>query len=201
MILIADYGMGNLRSVEKALQFQGMETVISKDPDAVSMAEGVILPGVGAFPDAMDNLEKSGMGQAICAAAAAGKPVLGICLGMQLLFGQGYEVEKRQGLGLLKGSVVRLPDRLKIPHMGWNSVDIIKDHPLVRDIKTGDYMYFVHSYYAEGVDNNDLVACCDYSVSIPSVVCSGNVMGTQFHPEKSGHNGLIIYRNFKGLIL
>lgn len=201
MIAIIDYGMGNLRSVEKALVSQGFNGVITKDPRVVLEADKVILPGVGAFPDAVDNLKSNGMIEVIEEIIKRGIPILGVCLGMQLMFEMGFEVKECEGLGIFKGKIDRLPEGIKVPHMGWNSLDIKKECRILRGIDSGSYMYFVHSYYAADVEDGTVSASCRYGIDIPAVVCSGNVFGTQFHPEKSGDKGLIIYKNFGELEL
>jgi len=201
MIAIIDYGMGNLMSVEKALQSQGFDGVITQDPEVVLKADKVILPGVGAFPDAMDNLKSRGMDEAIGEVVEKGAPLLGVCLGMQLMFEIGLEVEECEGLGIFKGKIDRLPGGVKIPHMGWNSLDMRKECKILKGIDNGSFMYFVHSYYAVDVDKEVISATCQYSTDIPAVVADRNVFGTQFHPEKSGDKGLIIYKNFGELEL
>lgn len=200
MIAIIDYGMGNLRSVEKAVQSQGFDVKISSDPDFIVKADKVILPGVGAFPDAMDNMRRNGMADVIHEIVKRGTPLLGICLGMQLLFEKGYEIEERDGLGIFKGKIERLPSGLKTPHMGWNSLEIKRECKILKDVEDGSFMYFVHSYYAVETGEEEVAATCDYGGVVPAVICKGNVFGTQFHPEKSGEKGLIIYKNFGELV-
>jgi glutamine amidotransferase len=200
MIAIIDYGMGNLRSVEKAVQSQGFDVKISSDPDFIVKADKVILPGVGAFPDAMDNMQRNGMADVIHEIVRRGTPLLGICLGMQLLFEKGYEIEERDGLGIFKGKIERLPSGLKTPHMGWNSLEIKRECKILKDVEDGSFMYFVHSYYAVETGEEEVAATCDYGGVVPAVICKGNVFGTQFHPEKSGEKGLIIYKNFGELV-
>jgi glutamine amidotransferase len=200
MIAIIDYGMGNLRSVEKAVQSQGFDVKISSDPDFIVKADKVILPGVGAFPDAMDNMQRNGMADVIHEIVKRGTPLLGICLGMQLLFEKGYEIEERDGLGIFKGKIERLPSGLKTPHMGWNSLEIKRECKILKDVEDGSFMYFVHSYYAVETGEEEVAATCDYGGVVPAVICKGNVFGTQFHPEKSGEKGLIIYKNFGELV-
>ncbi len=201
MIAIIDYGMGNLRSVEKAAASQGLDVLITDRAEIVKSADGVILPGVGAFPDAMDSLEEKGLVKAVHETVEKGKPLLGVCLGMQLLFEKSFEVEKREGLGILRGEIIRLPGTLKVPHMGWNSLDILRRCPILGGIPGGSFMYFVHSYYAAGAEEGTVCAVCDYGEKIPAVVSKNKVFGVQFHPEKSGDEGLIIYRNFGRLAL
>lgn len=205
MIVIIDYGMGNLKSVKNALNFIGLESKISNDEDDIRNAKALILPGVGAFPDAMDNIEKLSLDKVIKEEVEKGKPLLGICLGMQLLFEKGFEGLERKGLGLLQGSIVKMKDdkenNVKIPHIGWNNLSYNQKDELFNNIDEGNFVYFVHSYYAQGYRNEDLVAYCEYgNLKIPGVVRHKNVMGAQFHPEKSGTVGLNILRNFGELI-
>lgn len=205
MIVIIDYGMGNLKSVKNALNFIGLESKISNDEDDIRNAKALILPGVGAFPDAMDNIEKLSLDKVIKEEVEKGKPLLGICLGMQLLFEKGFEGLERKGLGLLQGSIVKMKDdkenNVKIPHIGWNNLSYNKKDELFNNIDEGNFVYFVHSYYAQGYRNEDLVAYCEYgNLKIPGMVRHKNVMGAQFHPEKSGTVGLNILRNFGELI-
>jgi glutamine amidotransferase len=201
LIAIIDYGMGNLRSVEKAAASQGLDVLITARAEIVKSADGVILPGVGAFPDAMDSLKEKGLVQAVHETVEKGKPILGVCLGMQLLFEKSFEVEEREGLGILPGEIIRLPGTLKVPHMGWNSLDILHRCPILDGIPDESFMYFVHSYYAAGADEGTVCAVCDYGVKVPAAVSKNKVFGVQFHPEKSGDEGLIIYRNFGRLAL
>ncbi|MBX6394733.1 MAG: imidazole glycerol phosphate synthase subunit HisH [Alicyclobacillaceae bacterium] len=202
MIAIIDYGMGNLHSVEKAFAKVGVEARVTSDPKEVLAADGVVLPGVGAFGDAMFNLRRQGMLEAIRTAVKEGLPLLGICLGMQLLFSESEEHGRHIGLHLIPGQVRRFQGSFKIPHMGWNDLTIRRpDHPLMSGVRPGDYVYFVHSYYAEPQDPAVVVADTDYHVRVPAVVAKGNVMGMQFHPEKSGDVGLRMLRNFAVLCL
>ena len=200
MIAIADYGMGNLKSLKNALNYIGSESVITSDKDAILKSDAVIIPGVGAFPDAISNMKKNGLDSIIADAALNGKPVLGICLGMQLLFEEGEEITKCRGLNLLNGTIKKIKGNVKIPHMGWNSLKIKKNCPLTDGIEDGCYVYFVHSYYAEIKDDSILNAYATYGIDIPAVISSGNLYGTQFHPEKSGPAGIKILKNFRGLI-
>ena len=199
MIAIIDYGMGNLRSVQKAFEFLGYEAVITDSADAIAAASHVILPGVGAFGDAAKKLRDSGMAEVVCAEAKTGKPIMGICLGMQLLFEDAYEYGHHKGLGLIKGSVRPIADVIpadyKIPQIGWNALHFKKESPLFRYIKDGDFVYFVHSYYAADCDEA-VIADTDYGAPITAAVAMGNVCGCQFHPEKSGKVGLAILRAF-----
>lgn len=202
MIAIVDYGVGNLFSLRCSLQSLGLDTVVTSDPKVIRNAERVILPGVGAFGDAVDKLRATGLDQTVLEEAAHGKPLLGICLGMQLLFEKGYEFGEHDGLGLLHGSVVpmqgAIPPELKIPQMGWNALIRKRSHPLLKDVKEGDCVYFVHSFYAADCDDS-LVATTEYGKELTALVAKDNVMGCQFHPEKSGNVGLKILRAFSAI--
>lgn len=205
MIVIIDYGMGNLKSVKNALNFLGLENKISSKEEDIKNADALILPGVGAFPDAMETIEKLGLDKIIKEEANKGKPLLGICLGMQLLFDKGYEGVEKNGLGLIKGNIVRMKEdkvnNIKIPHIGWNNLIYNKQDDLFKGIDERKYVYYVHSFYAEDYNEDDLVAYSEYgSNKIPGVVRYKNVIGAQFHPEKSGDVGLNILRNFGELI-
>ena len=199
MIAIIDYGVGNLFSLCSSLEKIGAKAVVTSDPEVIRKARKVILPGVGAFADAAQKLRTTGMGDLVKEQAAAGKEIMGICLGMQLLFEKSYEFGEHEGLGLLQGSVVpvegSLPAQLKIPHIGWNALHFCKESKLLRYIKEGDCVYFVHSYYAENCDDS-LVATTEYGKELTAAVQKGNVMGCQFHPEKSGNVGLAILKAF-----
>lgn len=203
MIVIIDYGMGNLKSVYNALIKIGCECKISSDIEDIRKADGLILPGVGAFKDCMDNLKKANLIEVIKEEAAKGKPLLGICLGMQVLFEKGYEGEGADGLGILKGEIVKMLDNnVKIPHIGWNNLEKNREDELLEGLKEDAFVYYVHSYYAQGYDDVDLVGYSEYgTMKIPGLVRKNNVMGAQFHPEKSGEIGLGILRNFKELIV
>lgn len=196
-VVVVDYGIGNLRSVERALVAAGAVPVLSGDPAAIAAADGVVLPGVGAFGAALDALDSRGLREAVARAAASARPLLGVCLGFQLLFEHSEENGGRDGLGLLPGRVVRIdPSRGKVPHMGWNSLRVRRPGALLEGVADGSRMYFVHSYQAESVPDEALVADCDYAGSVPAVVERGTVLATQFHPEKSGADGLRVYANF-----
>lgn len=199
MIAIIDYGVGNLFSVTCSLGSFGAETVITSDPDVIRKADKLLLPGVGAFSDAIAKLRATGLDRVIIEEVHKGKPILGICLGMQMLFEKSYEYGEYEGLGLLKGSVVpmagKIPETLKIPHIGWNALHIQKEHKLLRYVKEGDFVYFVHSYYATDCQES-LLATAEYGIEITAIVAQENVMGCQFHPEKSGNVGLSILRAF-----
>ena len=205
MIVIIDYGMGNLRSVKNALDFLGLESKISSDEEEIRNANGLILPGVGAFPDAMETIERLSLDKIIREEVAKNKPLLGICLGMQLLFENGFEGLERKGLGLLKGSIVKMKEdkknNIKIPHIGWNNLIYNKKDELFNNIEEGKFVYYVHSYFLQGYNDEELVAYSEYGENkIPGVVRCKNVMGAQFHPEKSGTIGLTILKNFGELI-
>ncbi|GAX90803.1 imidazole glycerol phosphate synthase subunit HisH [Effusibacillus lacus] len=196
MIAIIDYGMGNLRSVQKAFEKVGHSAVITNNPQEVLAADGVLLPGVGAFGDAMDHLRQLGLVDPIKRVAAQDVPLLGICLGMQLLFTTSEEHGFHQGLDLIPGHVKRFRGDFKIPQVGWNSLDIQQRHPLLEGVRDNDYVYYVHSYYVEPVDRGIILASSNYHGEVPGVVGSKNVFGIQFHPEKSSSVGLRMLDNF-----
>lgn len=198
MVAIIDYGAGNLRSVQKALEFLGVEAEITKDRKAILTAERVILPGVGAFGDAMVRLRQSGLDDAVTSFAASGKPLLGICLGLQLLFETSAESPGVKGLGLFSGRIEKIPMKagLKIPHVGWNQLEIKQPGGLLRGLGAHPYVYFVHSYYMEPLDRNLITATTEYGAQLPVAVQKENVAAVQFHPEKSGAAGLRILKNF-----
>ena len=197
-IAIIDYGAGNLMSVHNSLDFLGYENKIADTPAIIEQAAGVILPGVGAFPDAMQALADSGLTEAVLAAAKE-KPFLGICLGMQMLFEESDEVRLCKGLGLLPGRIERIQTDLKLPQIGWNALHIERPNALTAGLHEGDYVYFVHSFAACPADPADLACTTDYGVSVPAMVSRGNVFGCQFHPENSGPVGLTILKNFANL--
>ena len=200
MNIIADYGRGNLRSLKNALDRIGMETEISSSPQKIMRADSLIIPGVGAFADAMDAMDAAGLTQVIKDFAKSGKYVLGICLGMQLLYEKGYEYGEREGLGLIKGSIRYLDIEEKVPHMGWNDLKFEKDSdPVLRKIKEGEYVYFVHSYYADS-DESEIVAFTEYGTKIPAIVRQGNIYGMQFHPEKSGYTGERLLEAYRDMV-
>lgn len=199
MIAIIDYGAGNIFSVKNALDYLGLESRLVSDKESIKSADAVILPGVGAFPAAMNMLEKSGLSDTIKEEASK-KPFLGICLGMQLIFEKGYEFEECDGLGLVSGSVRKMETDLIIPHMGWNKLVKLNDCPLLENIGDDEYVYFVHSYKAH-CDDKNISAYCEYDGRVPALVHDGKyVYGAQFHPEKSGETGLKILKSFGGLI-
>ena len=200
MIAIIDYGVGNLFSLKSSLAMIGAQAIVTGDADVLRSADRLILPGVGAFGDARQKLAQTGLDAALCAEAARGKPVLGICLGMQMLFDRSLEYGEHKGLGLIPGEVVpmagRLPEGLKIPHIGWNALAIRKpDHPLMKYTESGDCVYFVHSFYAADCADS-VIATEEYGIDVTAAVAKGNVMGCQFHPEKSGTVGLGILKAF-----
>ena len=199
-IAIVDYGVGNLYSLCSSLRAIGADAVVTPDADVLRAADRIILPGVGAFADAAAKLRATGLDQVICEQAAAGKKIMGICLGMQMLFEKSYEYGEHDGLGLIPGRIVPMagyiPEDLKVPHIGWNPL-IFKGerHPLLRYLKEGDCVYFVHSYFAADCDDS-VIATAEYGCELTAAVARGNVMGCQFHPEKSGPVGLSILRAF-----
>ena len=199
MVAVIDYGVGNLFSLCSSLERIGAQVVVTSDPDTIRRADKLILPGVGAFADAARKLRASGLDVLIREQAAAGKPIMGICLGMQLLFERSYEFGEHAGLGLLKGSVVpmegTIPEELKIPHIGWNALHFVGKSGLFRYISEGDCVYFVHSFYAADCAES-LIATAEYGRELTAAVQKNNVMGCQFHPEKSGSVGLNILRAF-----
>lgn len=202
MIAVVDYDAGNIKSVEKALQYLGMEPVITRDLETIHRADHVIVPGVGAFGDAMEKMNHYHLTEELRKVAQKGTPIMGICLGLQLFFKQSEEAEQQvEGLGLLPGKIVRFPDKegFKIPHMGWNSIKINPSSRLLKGIPEDSYMYFVHSYYLQAEREEDVAATTDYIVRVHAAVEHDNVFATQFHPEKSGDVGLQILKNFTAL--
>lgn len=199
MIAIIDYGMGNLRSVQKGLESIGLTASIATDPDQVVAAQGVILPGVGAFADAIQNLKDTGMDKAIFETVRLNKPFLGLCLGMQLMFSESEEDGIYQGLDLIQGRVIKLPPGEKVPHMGWNQINPVGGSPLFKGILDGSYFYFVHSYYC-APEEDVAIATSQYGIEFTCAVQKGNIMATQFHPEKSSSLGLKVLGNFGDLV-
>lgn len=199
MIAIVDYGVGNLFSLISSFKYIGADVLVTSDAEEIKKCDKIILPGVGAFEDARRKLNESGLDKVIIEEARAGKPIMGICLGMQMLFEKSLEYGEHKGLGLLKGSIVPMegviPAELKIPHIGYNPLIFKKDSMLFKHIKNGDCVYFVHSYYATGCDDS-VIATAEYGKELTAAVAKGNVMGCQFHPEKSGEVGLNILRAF-----
>lgn len=198
MIAIIDYGMGNLHSVGKAVERLGYEAVVTSDPQTILDADGAILPGVGAFGDAMDNLRHTGLDEVTKFYAGSGKPLLGICLGMQLLFSESEEHGRHEGLGLLPGRVVRFQGPFKVPHMGWNKLGFNQPVPLFDGLEAG-HVYFVHSFHALPEQPGDLLATTDYHGPVTAIVGRGSLYGMQFHPEKSGALGMRLLGNFLAL--
>ncbi|MGH7790751.1 MAG: imidazole glycerol phosphate synthase subunit HisH [Thermodesulfobacteriota bacterium] len=200
MIAIVDYGMGNLRSVKKAFENLGFSTNVTKNPDQILNSDGLVLPGVGAFGDCMKNLEEYNLAKPIKNFIKNGKPFLGICLGLQLLFEESEESPGIKGLGILKGNVVRFPrsgdEKLKIPHMGWNQIELQKELPILKGIPQGSWFYFVHSYFPKPEDKSVNAVKTDYGIEFTSAVQKENIFACQFHPEKSSTLGLGILENF-----
>ena len=208
MIAVIDYGVGNLFSLLSSLNYVGLDTKLTNNIEEIKNAKGIILPGVGAFRDAIGNLEKYGLKETLINEAKNGKPFLGICLGMQMLFEKNYEYGEYEGLGLINGTVKEIkkyiPENsdLKIPHMGWNSLIInerFKDDKILKDVDNNEYVYYVHSYFAK-TDTKNIVAYSEYGTKIPGIVKNENVYGMQFHPEKSGDTGLKLLKNWGELI-
>ncbi|GKX66946.1 imidazole glycerol phosphate synthase subunit HisH [Inconstantimicrobium mannanitabidum] len=201
MIVVIDYGMGNLKSVVNGLKYLNIDCKISSDEKEIRESSKLILPGVGAFNKGMENLKASQLDKIIIEEARKGKPILGICLGMQLLFDKSYEIEETQGLSLINGEVVKFQCDAKIPHMGWNSLDFKKEDNILYGTEEESFVYFVHSYYAEMQNKEEMVATCTYGgIEVPAIVRRENIIGMQFHPEKSGDIGLNLLKNFKELI-
>lgn len=198
MIAIVDYDAGNIKSVEKALQYLSEEPVVTRDKEILLKADKVIVPGVGAFGDAMGKMHQYGLVEVLRTIAEKGTPLLGICLGLQLFFESSEETPGVEGLSLLDGKIVRIPDKegYKIPHMGWNSISVNPASRLLKGIEDGSYVYFVHSYYLQAANEADVAATTEYVVNIHAAAERGNVFATQFHPEKSGEVGLKILKNF-----
>jgi len=202
MIAIIDYGVGNIFSLASSFEYIGAEAVLTADPDVIRSADRIVLPGVGAFGDAAKKLRESGMADIVLEQAKAGKPLLGICLGMQLLFEKSFEYGEHRGLGLIPGRVVTMegvvPGSYKVPHIGWNGLHFPKDKeksPIFKYLKEGDFVYFVHTYY--GTDcQASVIASCEYGAELTAAVARDNVFGVQFHPEKSGETGMKILRAF-----
>ncbi len=202
MIAIIDYGVGNLFSLKCSLAALGQDAIVTSDKKVLERADRIILPGVGAFGDARQKLKTGGLDELVVSLAKSGKPLLGICLGMQMLFDRSYEFGCHEGLGLISGEVRPIKDELnkvgielKIPQIGWNKLDIKRDHPILKYTKQGEYMYFVHSYYATKCQEH-LLADTDYGVPLTALVAKDNVIGAQFHPEKSGEAGLALLKAF-----
>lgn len=203
MIAIIDYGAGNIQSVYKALKFIGAECKVTSDKDEILNADGAILPGVGSFGDAMDTMTKRGIKDTIIEYTKSGKPFLGICLGLQLLFPESEESPNVKGLDIFKGTITKIPNQnrtLKIPHMGWNNISIKQKNGIFKDIEGEPYVYFVHSFYLQAEDKDIVAATTQYGVEIDAAVQKGNIIATQFHPEKSGEVGLKMLKNFVEMV-
>ena len=201
-IAIIDYGVGNLRSVEKAFTSQGIDAIITRDEDELRKAEKLVLLGVGAFGYAMENLRKLGFDQLVREAAASGKPIIGLCVGLQMMFDEGHEFGVHKGLGLLPGKVVKFPEGVRVPHVGWNQVAYSHESgklPIFRDLPDQSFYYFVHSYYVEPDDESCIIGETDYARTFASICGRENVIGVQFHPEKSQATGLRLLKNFAEL--
>ncbi|MBN2259482.1 MAG: imidazole glycerol phosphate synthase subunit HisH [Clostridiales bacterium] len=205
MNIIVDYGLGNIKSAQMALNKAGIETIVSDNPALIEKAKFILLPGVGAFRDAISALSEKKLDQSIKKFADNGGLLVGICLGMQLLYDRSFEHGEYEGLGLVKGDIVKLKKEKKVPHMGWNNLKIYRKDPLFKYISEGEYVYFVHSYYAHS-QNDEMIAYADYGERIPAIIRKGNIIGFQFHPEKSGETGVkllkalgeILNDNFSG---
>ena len=198
MHVIIDYNVGNLASVKQGFLRAGIETTISQDEVVIRNASSLILPGVGAFKESLDALKQSGLIPAILDHINANKPLIGICLGMQLLYEYSEEYGRHQGLGIFKGTIKKITGDVKIPHMGWNTLEILNDDPIVSNLKEASNVYFVHSYYADSSDG--IIATTNYGVRIPAIIKKGNVYATQFHPEKSGDVGIEILKGYKTIL-
>jgi glutamine amidotransferase len=196
MIAIVDYGMGNLRSVEKGFLKVGIDAKVVSDPKAVDVANAVVLPGVGAFRDCMRNLREMSLIESIVRSIQKGKPYFGICLGLQVLFTESEEFGIHKGFDILKGNVVRFQTNLKVPHMGWNNVKISRRPPIFDGIQDDAFFYFVHSFYGVPDDNNIIATTTEYDITFTSMIWKDNIFATQFHPEKSQENGLRLLKNF-----
>lgn len=195
-IAIIDYGVGNLRSVEKAFTSQGIEAVVTSDEKVLRLADKLVLPGVGAFKACMDGLKALGFDELVLDAARAGKPIIGLCVGLQMMFDEGHEFGIHKGLGLMPGRVVRFPEKLRVPHIGWNQVEFKHQHKVFDGLPSQTFFYFVHSFYVEASDPSCVLGETDYGMSYASICGRDNIVGVQFHPEKSQTAGLKLLRNF-----
>ncbi len=193
-VSVVNYGVGNLRSIKRGLEKSGAKVLITRNPKDLSQSDAIVFPGVGAFAEAVRNVVP--ISDVLFQAAENGKPFFGICLGLQLLFTRSSEGGSNNGLGLISGDIVKLPDSVKNPHMGWNTIDLVKSHPLLDGIQNHSYVYFVHTYFPQPSEHTVVVATTEYGVKFPSVIAEQNLFATQFHPEKSGKTGLTILRNF-----
>lgn len=202
MIVIVDYGVGNIRNVERAFTKLNMEVVVTRDIERIDQAQAIILPGVGAFRDAISNLKKYDLVECLKRNAAKGTWIVGICLGMQLLYDKSYEDGEYEGLGLLRGEIVKFDDsELKVPHMGWNQLVKRREDEIGKGLSENDYVYFVHSYYLKNEDADSVIFTSSYGVDVPAIIRKKNIIGMQFHPEKSGDVGVKILSNLKELIV
>lgn len=199
MIVIVDYGMGNLRSVEKAFIGLGLAVQVTSSPEVVREAKGLVVPGVGSFADAMKSIKKMGLKEVILEYITQDRPYLGICLGLQILFSESEEDGLHEGLKVFEGRVQRLPSRLKVPHIGWNQVRIRRENSFLEGIEDNSNFYFVHSYYVDPKDKGIVATTTEYGITFTSSVCRGNLFGVQWHPEKSSQRGLQILKNFGGM--
>ncbi len=195
-IAIIDYGVGNLRSVEKAFTSQGIEAVVTSDETVLRSADKLVLPGVGAFKACMDGLKAHGFDELVLEAAGAGKPIIGLCVGLQMMFDEGHEFGVHKGLGLMPGRVVKFPEKLRVPHIGWNQVEFKHQHKVFEGLPSQTFFYFVHSFYVEASDAACVLGQTDYGMSYASICGRDNIVGVQFHPEKSQTAGLKLLRNF-----
>jgi len=195
-IAIIDYGVGNLRSVEKAFTSQGIEAIVTSDETALRVADKLVLPGVGAFKACMDGLKARGFDELVLEAAGAGKPIIGLCVGLQMMFDEGHEFGVHKGLGLMPGRVVKFPEKLRVPHIGWNQVEFKRDHKVFTDLPSQTFFYFVHSFYVESDDPDCVLGETDYGMRYASICGRANIVGVQFHPEKSQTAGLKLLKNF-----
>jgi len=195
---VVNYGVGNLRSVKKGIEKSGAKVLVTRNPKDLIESDAIVLPGVGAFAEAVKNL--SPLSGVVTQSVEDGKPLFGICLGLQLLFTRSYEGSPTDGLNFISGDIVKLPDGVKIPQMGWNTIEIVRSHPLLEGVRNDSYVYFVHSYFAQPLEQDAIVATTEYGVKFPSVIAKQNLFATQFHPEKSGKTGLVILRNFVKIV-
>jgi len=197
-VAVINYGVGNLRSLQRGLEKSGAEVLITYSPSDLTESDAIVLPGVGAFVEAIKNL--SPLSDAVLRSVRDGKPLLGICLGLQLLFTRSYEGGLKNGLNLIQGEIVKLPDTVKTPHIGWNTIQIAKPNPLVENVQNNSFMYFVHTYFPQPSEHRGVVAYTEYGVKFPSIIAKENLFATQFHPEKSSKPGLAILKNFVKIV-
>jgi glutamine amidotransferase len=197
-VAVVNYGVGNLRSIKRGLERSGAQVQITHDPTELCRSDAIVLPGVGAFAPAVKNLMT--LTDVVKEAMEDGKPTLGVCLGLQLLFTRSSEGGSTRGLDFIKGDIVKFPDTMKIPQMGWNTIDFVQVHPLLEDVEDHSYVYFVHSYYPQPIDPKVIVATTEYGVKFPSLVAKQSLFATQFHPEKSSKTGLTILKNFMTIV-